>query len=238
MSTPQGTNEDRLDRVERILAETVAGLAEVRVAQAEAAAAQAEAAVAQAEAAAAADKRLTRMEAMVEANTAAIAALGKRVDRLTEQQHRTNQDMSVIKGWQTELTVERKAGEIFHRLSPRGSLMRIYPKDELLHYITRGTRGDFITRDEGDDAAAIDFLMEGTDHSGAPVMFAVEVSYTAGLTDIERAVRRAPLLAKMLGRDTVLPAVAAEVISEDFEESARDHKISWAYVPNGNRITQ
>ena len=231
MTTSQGTTEDRLDRIESILAETVAGLAEVRAIQAEAAAAQAEAA-------AASDERLTRMEAMVAANTVAIAALGERVDQLSEQQQRTDQDMSVIKGWQTELTVERNSGEIFRRLSPRGSLMRIYPKDELAHYISRGTRGDFITQAEGEDAAAIDFLMEGTDHAGAPVMFAVEVSYTAGFTDIERAVRRAPLLARMLGRDVVLPAVAAEVISEGFEESARDYKISWAYVPNGNRIMQ
>ena len=231
MVTSHEPNEDRLDRVERILAETVAGLAEARTALAEAAAAQAKAA-------AASDERLTRMEAMVEANTAAIAALGERVDQLSEQQQRTNQDMSIIKGWQTEFTVERNAGEIFRRLSPRGSLMRIYPKDELAHYISRGTRHDFITAAEGEDATAIDFLMEGTDHTGAPVMFALEVSYTAGFTDIERAVRRAPLLAKMLGRETVLPAVAAEVISERFEESARDYKISWAYVPNGNRIMQ
>ena len=231
MVTSHEPNEDRLDRVERILAETVAGLAEARTALAEAAAAQAKAA-------AASDERLTRMEAMVEANTAAIAALGERVDQLSEQQQRTNQDMSIIKGWQTEFTVERNAGEIFRRLSPRGSLMRIYPKDELAHYISRGTRHDFITAAEGEDATAIDFLMEGTDHTGAPVMFALEVSYTGGFTDIERAVRRAPLLAKMLGRETVLPAVAAEVISERFEESARDYKISWAYVPNGNRIMQ
>ena len=217
MTIQREPTEDRLDRVERILAET---------------------AIAQAEAAAAHNERMVRLEGMVEANTAAIAALGKRVDQLTEQQQRNNQDLSVIKGWQTELTVERKAREIFSRLSPQGSLMRIYPKDELAHYVTRGTRQNFITEAEGDDATAIDFLMEGTDYAGAPIMFAVEVSYAAGLTDIERALRRAPLLAKMLGREVVLPAVAAEIISEGFEENARTYKVNWTYVPNGNRIMQ
>lgn len=231
MTTPREPNEDRLERLERILAETVAGLAEVRVVQAEAAAAQAEAA-------AASEERLARIEAMIAANAVAIEKQGERIAWLTEQQERTNQDMSVMKGWQTEFTVERNAGEIFRRLSPRGFLMRIYPKYELEQYIGLGTRGSFITQAEGNDAVAIDFLMEGTDHTGAPVMFALEVSYTAGFTDIERAVRRAPLLAKILGRDTVLPAVAAEVISEEFEGRARDYKISWAYVPNGNRIMQ
>ena len=175
---------------------------------------------------------------MTEANASFIEALGKRVDQLTNQQQRNNQDLSVIKGWQTELAVERNAREIFSRLSPRGSLMRIYPKDELAHYVTRGTRQNFITGAEGEDATAIDFLMEGTDHAGAPVMLAVEVSYAAGRTDIERALRRAPLLAKMLGRDVVLPAVAAETISEAFEEDARTHQINWTHVPNGNRIMQ
>ena len=224
-------NEDRLDRVERILAETATGLAELRAVQAETAAAQAETAVAS-------DERLTRIEAIVAANTAAIAALGERVGQLSEQQQRTSQDMSVIKGWQTELTVERNARKIFSRLSPRGRLMRIFPQDELAHYINNGVRNGFITEAEGDAAAANDFLMEGTDHAGAPVMFVVEVSYTAGMDDVHRAAERAPLIAKMLGRDVVLPAVAAEVISQAFEENALAYKVHWAYVPNGNRIMQ
>ena len=237
MDTSQEPNEDRLDRIERILAETVAGLAEVRTVQAEAAAAQAEAAAAQAEAAAASEERLLRIEAMVEANTAAIAALGERVDRLTEQQHRTNQDMSVIKGWQTELNVERNAGDVFARLSSNGDLFRLYPREDLSHYIGYGTRAGFVSRAEADKIRAVDFLMEGTDSDGSPVMFAVEVSYTAGYDDIERAVERAPLAARLLGRQ-VVPAVAAEVISMEFEEKAQRYGVKWTYVPNGNRIMQ
>ena len=95
-----------------------------------------------------------------------------------------------------------------------------------------------MTQAEANNAGAIDFLMEGIDHAGAPVMFAVEVSYTAGRDDINRAMERAPLIAKMLGREAVRPAVAAEVITEAFEEDARTYKVAWAYVPNGNRIMQ
>ena len=251
--------ENRLDRAERILAETVAGLAEVRAIQAEAATRQAEAearqadaearqaeaearqakaATRQAEAAAASEERLSRIEAMVEANTTAIAALGKKVDQLTEQQQRNNRDLSVIKGWQTEAVVARNAREIFTRLAPNGILMRIFPKDEIGPYMNAATRHNFMTKAEVDNAGAIDFLMEGTDYAGAPVSFAIEVSYTAGMDDIRRAVERAPLIAKMLGREAVLPAVAAEVISEDFEENARTYKVNWAYVPNGNRMMQ
>ena len=224
MTVTQRPEEDRLDRLERIVAEAVTGLTEVRDIQAKAAATQAEAAAAH--------------KAEMAEIRSIVADTGKRLDQLTEQQQRNNQDLSVIKGWQTELVVERNAREIFSRLSPRGSLMRIYPKDELAHYVSRGARHDFITASEGEDAAAIDFLMEGTDHSGAPVIFAVEVSYAAGFSDIERAVKRAPLLTKILGREAVRPAVAAEIITEAFEEDARTYKVSWAYVPNGNRIMQ
>ena len=230
MTNSLGTNEDRLDRIERILAETVAGLAEVRVIQTEAAAAQAEAA-------AAADERLARIEAMIEANAAAIVAQGERIAWLTEQQQRTNQDMSVIKGWQTEFTVERKAGDVFARLSSNGDLFRVYPREDLSHYIGYGTRAGFISRDEADKIRALDFLLEGTDSDGSPIMFAVEVSYTAGYDDIDRAVERAPLAARLLGRQ-VIPAVAAEVIGVDFEERAARRGVRWTYVPNGNRIMQ
>ena len=228
MATSQESNEDRLDRVERILSETVAGLAEVRAIQAEAAAAQAEAA-------AASDERLTRIEAMVAANAAAIEKQGERIVWLAEQQERTNQDMSVIKGWQTELNVERNAGDVFARLSSNGDLFRIYPREDLSHYIGYGTRAGFVSRAEADKVRAVDFLMEGTDSDGSPIMLAVEVSYTAGYDDIERAVERAPLVARLLGRQ-VIPAVAAEVISMEFEEKAQRHGVKWTYVPNGNRI--
>ena len=181
---------------------------------------------------------MSRIEAAVEANAASIVALGKRVDQITGQQQRNNQDLSVIKGWQTEAVAARNAREIFARLAPNGILMRIFPKDELGAYMSAATRRDFMTKAETDNAGATDFLMEGTDHGGAPVTFAIEVSYTAGRDDINRAVERAPLIAKMLGREAVRPAVAAEIITEAFEEDARTYKVDWAYVPNGNRMMQ
>ena len=223
MTATQRPDEDRLDRVERILAEMAA-------AQAEANAAQAEAKAAQAEANAAHQTQMAKLEAIV-------AKIGERVDQLAEQQHRVNQDMSVIKGWQTELTVERKAGDVFARLSSNGDLFRIYPRPDLKHYIGYGTRAGFISRDEAEKIQAVDFLMEGSDGNGSPIMFAVEVSYTAGDKDIERAAERAPLATKLLGRQ-VLPAVAAEVITLDFEEKAQRCGIRWTYVPNGNSLMQ
>ena len=209
MTTAREPNEDRLDRAERILAE----------------------------AAAAHEKEMAEIREMVQANTMAIAAIGARVDQLSERQRRTNQDMSVIKDWQTELAVERTAFDVFHRRSRFGALMRIFPKDELIHYTGNGVRRKFITEAEANQAAAVDFVMEGVDGSGAPVTFVVEASYAAGLEAIKRAVARAPLIAKILGREVVIPTVVTEVISQAFEDDARAYKIRWTYVANGNRIT-
>ncbi len=212
MTISQESNEDRLDRIERILAETAAAQKQGQ-------------------------EQLAEIRVLVQANTAAIADLGQRVDQLTGQQQRNNQDLSVIKGWQTELNVKRNAGNVFARLSNNGDLFRIYPRIDLSHYVGFGTRAGFISRDDAEKVRALDFLLEGTDGSGAPIMYAVEVSYTAGYEDIDRALERAPIAARMLGRQ-VIPAVAAEVISMDFEERAQRKGVRWTYVPNGNRIMQ
>ena len=209
MTVQEASNEDRLDRIGRLLEESIS----------------------------AHDKEMADIREIVQSNTAAIAALGKRVDQLTGQQQRTNQEMSTIKGWQTELTVERKADDVFARLSSNGDLFRIYPRPDLKHYIGYGTRAGFVSRAEAAQIQAVDFLMEGSDGDGSPIMFAVEVSYAAGDSDIQRAVERAPLAAKLLGRQ-VLPAVAAEVITTDFEEKAERSGIRWTYVPNGNSLMQ
>ena len=244
MTTRLDIVEDRLADVERILAETAAAQ------KAASAVHEQEVAVIRGmiqenSAAIAAsgrrleelDARLDRTSAMQQENAVAIAALGQRVDELTGQQQRTNQDMSVIKGWQTELNVERNARSVFRRLSSNGALFRIYPHIDISHYVGFGTRAGFMSEEEVEKIQALDFLLEGTRGDGSPIMYAVEVSYTAGYSDITRAVERAPLAAKMLGRE-VLPAVAAEIISNDFEELAQHHGVLWTYVPNGNRIMQ
>ena len=210
MTATQRPDEDRLDRVERILAEMAAAQAEANTAH---------------------------REEMAEIRSI-LASVSERVDWLTTQQQRTNREMSIIKGWQTELAVERTAHEVFHRLSSLGTLMRLFPKDELVHYTNNGLRRNFITGEEATQASAVDFLMEGVDGSGSPVMFVVEVSYAAGFQDIKRAVERAPLIAKILGREVALPAVVAEVISQEFEDDARAHRIRWTYVANGHSLMQ
>lgn len=145
-------------------------------------------------------------------------------------------DMAITKGWQTELAVERRAGQVFTRLCD-GELLRIYPASELRYYVSQGRRNQSITRLEADRAESIDFLLEGSDSSGAPVLYAVEVSFTAGPDDIERAAQKADLLTRLLGRE-VRPAVVGADFTAHFADNATRQKVAYTYIRNGYSISR
>ena len=74
--------------------------------------------------------------------------------------------------------------------------------------------------DDADRAESVDFLVEGTGSDGAPVMCAVEASYTCGIGDSNRVIDRTSLLTTLLARE-VRPAVVGEVFTTRFEVDAR-----------------
>ena len=145
-------------------------------------------------------------------------------------------DTAVMKGWQTELAVERRARAVFRRLC-RGHLLRVYPDEELHHYTRERTNAGTLSRDEADRAESVDFLMEGTDSNGAPVMYAVEASYTCGVGDSDRAIDKAALLTALLARE-VRPAVVGEVFTTGFEADAAARNVAYTRVSNGNEIVR
>ena len=145
-------------------------------------------------------------------------------------------DMSVMKGWQTELAVERRVRDVFRRLC-RGHLLRVYPNEELHHYVREQTNAGTMSSDAASRAESIDFLIEGTDASGGAVMYALEVSYTVGVSDCDRAVDKAVLLTRLLGRE-VKPAVVGEVFATGFEAYAECRNVAYTHIGNGNEIVR
>ncbi len=164
--------------------------------------------------------RLDRIERIVEGIAANVSVI--------------NNDMGVMKGWQTELAVERRAGRVFARLCD-GELLRIYPDSELRHYISHSRPTGSMSREEAARAESVDFLLEGTDANGAPVIYAVEVSYTGGVDDSDRAIEKASLLTRVLGRD-VKPAVVGEAFTAQFEADASRRNVAYAYIHNGGSV--
>lgn len=159
------------------------------------------------------------------------------IDRLSQGYDKLSQDVGVMKGWQTELVVERRADRVFRQLCQGGRLLRIYPDDELRHYVWGARNAGNMTEQEFDQAGSVDFLLEGTDGEGAAVMYAVEVSFSVGAGDSERAVGKAALLSRVLGRD-VRPGVAGESPSAGFEDDARARGVAYAYIGNGRDIVR
>ncbi len=178
--------------------------------------------------------RLDRIERLVERIASDQAEMKVSIAALTSNMEAMQRDMGVMKGWQTELVVERRARSVFRRLCG-GHLLRIYPDMELQHYIGHSRHAGNISEDEFSRAGAIDFLLEGTDSGGAAVMYAVEVSYTVGADDIDRAVDKAALLTDALGRE-VRPAVVGEGSTGQFEADAARRNVAYTYISNGRDI--
>ena len=158
------------------------------------------------------------------------------VKRISDDVKRVSDDQAVMKGWQTELVVERRARAIFRRLCG-GYLLRIYPDGELQHYIGHHRHVGAMSEEEFIRAGTSDFLLEGTDSHGAAVMYAVEVSYTIGVDDSDRAIDKAALLTRALGRE-VRPAVVGETATAQFEADAASRNVAYTYVGNGHSITR
>ena len=158
-------------------------------------------------------EKIARDQAEMKAELAEVKAEQVRmradIDRLSQGYDKLSQDVGVMKGWQTELVVERRADRVFRQLCQGGRLLRIYPDDELRHYVWGARNAGNMTEQEFDQAGSVDFLLEGTDGEGAAVMYAVEVSFSVGVGDSERAAGKAALLSRVLGRD-VRPGVAGE----------------------------
>ena len=158
----------------------------------------------------------------------------RNMERISDDVKRISDDMAVMKGWQTELVVERRARAIFRRLCG-GNLLRIYPDAELQHYIGYHRHIGIMSEEEFIRAGSADFLLEGTDSRGAAVMYALEVSYTVGVDDSDRAIDKAALLTRALGRE-VRPAVVGETATAQFEADAASRNVAYAYIGNGRDI--
>jgi hypothetical protein len=75
-----------------------------------------------------------------------------------------------------------------------------------------------ISKEDRADVLRLDLIIEGTLlNTEEPVLIAVEVSYTIAEPDVQKAVRRAEILKKVMERK-VLPAVVGYRISKDTQK--------------------
>jgi hypothetical protein len=187
----------------------------------------------------------TRTEARVDALTARVDALTARVDALAEAQARTAEQLSVLtahvgsltdrvdglsdrvdtmgnrvgdlSGKMLEIRYRDRAGAYFNPLAGR---VRVLDPGRLADRLDDAVEAGQLTTGERATVLQTDLVLTGSRRDDrAEVYLVVEVSVGIGSHDVERAVQRAQLLAK-LGRP-VVPVVAGEWIIAETAAQAR-----------------
>jgi len=235
LAEAQRRTEERVARLE----EAVAALAEAqrrteeRVAQLEERVARLEEIVAAlaeaqrqlAEAQRHTEARVARLEEVVAALSEEVAALARAqqhaeqqiailassVDALTKRMDAMSQDVARLKGFHLQHQYERHAPAYFRALARK---IRVLSPEELSAFVEDAVEQGRLTDAEADEIIQTDIVARGRHpREGSEVYLVIEVSWGVGLSDVERAARRALLLSHLGVR--AVPVVAGESVTED-----------------------
>jgi hypothetical protein len=167
---------------------------------------------------------LERLETTVQALADALLRLEQQVAKLTEAHLRLERRMERVegsggdlKGMMLEMRYYDRALAYFSRVVRRAHALS---GDELHTLIESAIDQGMLSEEGADDVIQADVVVRGRRRDdGSEVYLVVEVSWGVGTEDVERAVRRASLLAQT-GLQT-LPVVAGEHITDEAAELAR-----------------
>jgi hypothetical protein len=154
----------------------------------------------------------------------------RRMDQLIEVQTRMGSDVERLKGSDLERRYRERAHAYFSRLLRR---IHVLSGDELMALLEEAVTRKQLSEDEADDILQADVVIRGRGREdGTEVYGVVEVSWRVGLSDVQRASRRATLLART--GMPALPVVAGFWLTPEAQETARAFKV-WQ-VTNGHVI--
>jgi hypothetical protein len=170
------------------------------------------------------EQRLERLEATVQAQADTLLRLEQLIVQLTEAHLRPDRRMERVegsvgdlKGIILEIHYYNRAFAYFSRLVRRAHALS---GDELHALLAPAIDQGLLSEEGADEVLQADVVVRGRQRDdGAEVYLVVEVSWGIGTGDVERAVRRASLLAQT-GVPT-LPVVAGEHITDEAAELAR-----------------
>lgn len=150
-----------------------------------------------------------------------------RIDRLAELYGRLATDVDWLKGESLELRFQRHGASYFGRIIRR---THVLSEDERWELLEAAEERGLLSRQQVDDLQLADLFVRGR-RAGEPreVYLVVEVSWTIDEGDIERAARRAELLART-GVEAI-PVVAGTAVATGVPERAREAGV-WQ-VTNG-----
>ena len=169
--------------------------------------------------------RVDSLTRRVDSLAAQMEVLTARVDSLTEAQVKTEEtlrrlgiDVAELKGDSLERKYREKAPAYFGPLLRRAKSLSA---DELWDIVDRGIEEGVLTSEEAREVLDTDIVVRGRRwKDGKEEFLVVEVSWGVGVTDVERAVKRAELL-RRLGLE-VRAAVAGRGITSEAEGLAAE----------------
>ena len=139
------------------------------------------------------------------------AEIGKRVDELTAITRSHADDIGTLKGWNLEDRFRERPSAYLRSFFRRA---RAYTDGELVKLLDSGVERGIITEDDWEEVRLADVVVRGRRRDdGTEVFLVVEVSWGVGLYDLERAVRRAGILGRLVA--PVLPVVAGRGVTAD-----------------------
>jgi len=146
-----------------------------------------------------------------------IDGLTQRMEQLAETQLRMGSDLEQLKGHNLEQRYRERAPAYFSRILRR---VHALSNDELVALLDAAVTQGQLSRDEADAVLQADVIVRGRRwEDGTEVYLVVEISWGVGLHDVQRAVERAALLAR-LGTPS-LPVVAGFWVTPEAQEPAR-----------------
>ena len=140
-----------------------------------------------------------------------IAEMGKRVDELTAITRSHDDDIGTLKGWNLEDRFRERPSAYLRSFFLRARACTDRELDKLLD---AGLERGVITEDDWEEVRLADVVVHGRRRDdGTEVFLVVEVSWGVGLYDLERAVRRAGILGRLVA--PVLPVVAGNGVTAE-----------------------
>ena len=188
-------------------------------------------------------KGLAETRKIVDENTRAISEMHAAITELTQAQHRTNQDVSTLKGWGLELYCERNP-QIF---SNELGMIReeIISKREVRHIAYEAEMAGAITSDQYSNLSRADlFIYARRKSDNRPFCLVVEASFRVDTEDVDRASERANILDIILNKyqprhlnGQVIPIVAGTDITPGAWSKLGHFGVSYVPINNGNQLT-
>lgn len=165
-------------------------------------------------------ERMERVEVHIVTLTQRMDRVESQIEALAQQLKRNTDDLGELKGIILELRLPRKAVALYRE---EFRAVRVVPEEEWARFLDEGEEKGYLSGPEISDLSQVDGVIEAFRRSdNHPVVLAVEVSAVGDRQDVERAARRAQLLARLYSRLRGYPVIGiGSVTARQFTQGAR-----------------